>query len=143
MNAGQLVTMQIFSFFVFGPLQEIGNILLSYREAEASLNNFDTLMNKAPELEPAIPKSWAIQKLSFNHVSFKHQTASHKAIDDISFNVQQRRDHCICWSERKWKIYLDEIAGWTLSAAGRKNTYIKSRRNGDIILMICANRSVL
>src|SRR5205823_626232 len=35
MNAGQLVTMQIFSFFVFGPLQEIGNILLSYREAEA------------------------------------------------------------------------------------------------------------
>ena len=36
MDAGQLVTMQIFSFFVFGPLQEIGNILLSYREAEAS-----------------------------------------------------------------------------------------------------------
>ena len=35
MDAGQLVTMQIFSFFVFGPLQEIGNILLSYREAEA------------------------------------------------------------------------------------------------------------
>lgn len=44
MDAGQLVTMQIFSFFVFGPLQEIGNILLSYREAEASLNNFDALM---------------------------------------------------------------------------------------------------
>ena len=34
MDAGQLVTMQIFSFFVFGPLQEIGNILLSYREAK-------------------------------------------------------------------------------------------------------------
>jgi ATP-binding cassette subfamily B protein len=27
MDAGQLVTMQIYSFFVFGPLQEIGNIL--------------------------------------------------------------------------------------------------------------------
>ena len=26
MDAGQLVTMQIFSFFIFGPLQEIGNI---------------------------------------------------------------------------------------------------------------------
>ena len=37
MDAGQLVTMQIFSFFVFGPLQEIGNIILSYREAQASL----------------------------------------------------------------------------------------------------------
>ena len=42
LDAGQLVTMQIFSFFVFGPLQEIGNIILSYREAEASLNNFQT-----------------------------------------------------------------------------------------------------
>ena len=89
MNAGQLVTMQIFSFFVFGPLQEIGNILLSYREAEASLNNFDILMNKAPEPEPANPKPLgSIRTLAFNHVDFKHQTASHKAIDNISFDVK-------------------------------------------------------
>src|SRR5688572_6870422 len=46
MTTGELVTMQIFSFFVFGPLQEIGNIILSYREAEASLQNFKTLMEK-------------------------------------------------------------------------------------------------
>lgn len=89
MNAGQLVTMQIFSFFVFGPLQEIGNILLSYREAEASLNNFDTLMKKAPEQEPLSPKPLGpIRNLAFNHVAFQHQTASHKAIDDISFKAE-------------------------------------------------------
>ncbi len=89
MDAGQLVTMQIFSFFIFGPLQEIGNILLSYREAEASLNNFDKLMKKAPEQEPAYPKELGhIETLSFQSVSFKHQTASHKAIDNISFDVR-------------------------------------------------------
>jgi ATP-binding cassette, subfamily B, bacterial len=89
MNAGQLVTMQIFSFFVFGPLQEIGNILLSYREAEASLNNFDKLMKKAPESEPAFPKALGnIETLSFKNVIFQHQTASHRAIDDISFDVR-------------------------------------------------------
>jgi ATP-binding cassette subfamily B protein len=89
MDAGQLVTMQIFSFFIFGPLQEIGNILLSYREAEASLNNFDNLMKKTPELDPANPKKLGgIQTLSFRNVSFKHRTASHKAIDDISFDVR-------------------------------------------------------
>ncbi len=88
MDAGQLVTMQIFSFFIFGPLQEIGNILLSYREAEASLNNFDTLMKKKPESEPAHPKKLGhIQTLSFKDVTFKHQTAAHKAIDGISFDV--------------------------------------------------------
>ena len=89
MDAGQLVTMQIFSFFVFGPLQEIGNILLSYREAEASLNNFHALMTKAPEPQPIDPKPLgSIETLAFNHVSFQHQTASHKAIDDISFEVK-------------------------------------------------------
>src|SRR6187399_3545715 len=89
MDAGQLVTMQIFSFFVFGPLQEIGNILLSYREAEASLNNFDTLMKKEPELDPAHPKHLgSIETLSFKNVAFKHQTASQKAINNISFDVQ-------------------------------------------------------
>ncbi len=89
MDAGQLVTMQIFSFFVFGPLQEIGNILLSYREAEASLNNFDKLMKKAPESEPLNPKKLGpVETLSFNTVSFKHQTATHKAIDGISFDVK-------------------------------------------------------
>ncbi len=89
MDAGQLVTMQIFSFFVFGPLQEIGNILLSYREAEASLNNFDSLMKKAPEPEPVHPKPLGnIKTLSFKRVSFQHQTAAQRAINNISFDVK-------------------------------------------------------
>ncbi|MEI9957025.1 MAG: ABC transporter ATP-binding protein [Ferruginibacter sp.] len=89
MDAGQLITMQIFSFFVFGPLQEIGNILLSYREAEASLNNFHNLMTKAPEMEPANPKPLGnVETLAFKNVTFQHQTASHKAIDNISFDAR-------------------------------------------------------
>lgn len=89
MDAGQLVTMQIFSFFVFGPLQEIGNIILSYREAEASLNNFHNLMQKAPEPEPANPKHLGkIQTLAFRNVAFQHQTAAQKAINNISFDVR-------------------------------------------------------
>jgi ATP-binding cassette subfamily B protein len=90
MDAGQLVTMQIFSFFVFGPLQDIGNIILSYREAEASLNNFQNLMTKQPETVAANPRHLGnVHTLQFNHVSFKHQTAMHKAIDDISFKVEK------------------------------------------------------
>ena len=90
MDAGQLVTMQIFSFFVFGPLQEISNILLSYREAEASLNNFDTLMKKAPEQEPSHPKHLGdIQTLDFRNVAFQHQTAAQKAINNISFTAKK------------------------------------------------------
>lgn len=89
LNVGQLFTMQIYSFFIFGPLQEIGNIILSYREAEASLNNFNNLMNKAPELQPANPKHLGdVNTLEFQGVGFKHQTAQQRAIDDINFSVR-------------------------------------------------------
>ena len=86
---GQYISLLFYSFFIFGPLQEIGNIILSYREAEASLNNFHNLMQKAPELEPANPKPLGeINSLEFNDVSFKHKTASHKAIYNISFEAK-------------------------------------------------------
>ena len=89
MNAGQLVTMQIFSFFVFGPLQEIGNIILTYREAQASLENFNVLMQKEPEATPENPSHLgSIANLEFEAVSFQHATATYKAIDHISFNVK-------------------------------------------------------
>lgn len=90
MDAGQLVTMQIFSFFVFGPLQEIGNIILSYREAEASLNNFQNLMSKAPEQQPANPQHLgSIETLEFHNVGFKHQSAKQNAINNISFHTKK------------------------------------------------------
>ena len=89
MTAGELGTMQIFSFFIFGPLQDIGNIILSYREAEASLNNFQTLMNKQPETQPAHPEHLGeIATLSFDGVGFKHQTAQQNAINQISFSAE-------------------------------------------------------
>jgi ATP-binding cassette, subfamily B, bacterial len=89
LQPGEIVTMQIFSFFVFGPLQEIGNIILSYREAQASLENFQNLMKKAPEPKPTNPRHLGqIQTLEFDHVGFKHRTAAHRAINDISFKVR-------------------------------------------------------
>lgn len=88
MSPEQLVTMQIYSFFIFGPLQEIGNIILSYREAEASLNNFKNLMQKKPEPSPAHPSHLGpVKQLEFRNVAFRHQTAAHKAIDNISFQA--------------------------------------------------------
>jgi ATP-binding cassette subfamily B protein len=90
MQPWELATMQIYSFFVFGPLQEIGNIILTYREAQASLENFDQLMKKEPEQQPANPKHLGdIQTLEFDQVAFKHATANQRAIDDISFKVQR------------------------------------------------------
>jgi ATP-binding cassette subfamily B protein len=70
-------------------LQELGNIILSYREAEASLINFDNLMKKKPELPPAKPKHLGpVRTLAFRDVVFRHQTAHHNAIDHIGFETK-------------------------------------------------------
>jgi ATP-binding cassette subfamily B protein len=46
-------------------------------------------MRKPPEAEPINPKKLgSIEQLQFNQVSFKHQTAVHKAIDNIGFEVK-------------------------------------------------------
>lgn len=90
MQPHEMVTMQFFSFFIFGPLQEIGNIILSYREAEASIGNYHQLMQKQPESTPAQPVHLGnIETLAFQEVSFKHLTAKQKAIDGISFQVKR------------------------------------------------------
>lgn len=86
---GQVMTLTFYSFFIFGPLQEIGNIIISYREAEASLANFHNLMEKAPELKPAAPTHFGnIEELEFVNVKFKHQSATQPALMNISFDVK-------------------------------------------------------
>lgn len=85
---GQFVSLFIYSFFIFGPLQELGNIINVYREAEVSLGNFKKIMDKEPEPKPNHPVMIErINSLSFDHVSFKHATASNDALNDISFKV--------------------------------------------------------
>src|ERR1700722_2647282 len=88
LTPGEVLTMVFYSFFIFGPLQELGNIILSYREAEASLINFDNLMKKQPELPPSDPvRLGAIQSLTFRNVVFQHRTAQYRAVDNISFEA--------------------------------------------------------
>ncbi len=89
-SPGEYLSLMFYGFFLFGPMQEIGNIILSYREAEASLQNFDTLMQKKAEQQPLHPKHLGIlNALTFQQVSFQHQTAQFKALDNISFDIKE------------------------------------------------------
>lgn len=88
-SIGEFFTMFIYSFFIFGPLQEIGNIINIYREAEVSLNNFEAIMAIQPEARPLHPVALgSIHSFELDHVSFRHQTARLNAITDISFHVK-------------------------------------------------------
>lgn len=90
LTLGDLFSLQIYSFFIFGPLQELGNIINIYREAEVSLDNFQGILNTPKEQKPQHPVVVKeIETLVFNNVSFKHQTANTKALDNISFETKK------------------------------------------------------
>jgi ATP-binding cassette subfamily B protein len=89
LSTGQLISMQFISTAIFGPLQDVGNIILFYREAEASLQTFDVLMNKPVEQRPPEPVALnELNNMSFEDVVFRHATAAQNAMDGISFSVQ-------------------------------------------------------
>jgi ATP-binding cassette subfamily B protein len=88
-TVGQFFTLFIYSFFIFGPLQEIGNVINIYREAEVSLKNFEDILETPREPRPAAPVTLtSVRRVDFELVTFQHQSASTKALDDISFDVR-------------------------------------------------------
>jgi ATP-binding cassette subfamily B protein len=90
MTLGELFSLQIYSFFIFGPLQELGNIINTYREAEVSLDNLKTILDTPIEKKPTNPILLnGIDNLAFENVSFQHQTAKNNAIEDIQFSVNK------------------------------------------------------
>jgi ATP-binding cassette subfamily B protein len=87
-SLGQMFSLMFYSFFIFGPLQELGNVINTFREAEVSLANFKAIMEMPKEPKPAHPKIiTTVTKLTFDQVSFQHQSAKTKAIQEISFDV--------------------------------------------------------
>ncbi len=85
---GQFFSLFIYSFFIFGPLQELGNIINIYRETEVSLKNFEDILKTPLEPKPIKPRSTGeIARLSFRQVTFKHQSAQLNALQDVSFET--------------------------------------------------------
>jgi len=89
-TVGEFFSLFIYSFFLFGPLQSLGDIINIYREAEVSLNNFESLLSKPIESKPEKPvKLGEIKRIEFQNVVFQHQSANRHAINGISFGVKE------------------------------------------------------
>ncbi len=87
---GQFFSLWIYSFFIFGPLQEMGNVINIYRETEVSLKNFEEILSAPKEQKPASPVTLRnIERLTFDNASFKHLSATKRALDGISFEVKR------------------------------------------------------
>jgi ATP-binding cassette subfamily B protein len=87
-TVGQFFSLWIYSFFIFGPMQELGNIINTYRETEVSLANFQKILDTPKEPRPASPEPLSgLQQLAFQDVGFTHQTGTQPALSGVDFEV--------------------------------------------------------
>jgi ATP-binding cassette subfamily B protein len=87
-TVGQFFSLFIYSFFIFGPLQELGNVINIYRETEASLDIYAKILQIPKEATPANPTPVAgLLTLAFDRVTFQHPSASSPAVSEISFQI--------------------------------------------------------
>src|SRR5215468_1720121 len=71
-TVGKFFSLWIYSFFIFGPLQEVGNVMNIYRETEVSLNNFESILKMDKEPRPARPVSvTGLSRVEFDNVGFQ------------------------------------------------------------------------
>jgi ATP-binding cassette subfamily B protein len=88
LSTGELIAMQFISVAIFAPLQDLGNVIVAWREVEASLLNFEVLMKQPVEQRPESPQDiGALTHLRFSGVSFRHKGAPDNALEDISFSA--------------------------------------------------------
>jgi ATP-binding cassette subfamily B protein len=88
-SLGQFFSFFIYSFSIFGPLQELGSIIGTFRETEASLANFQQILDTPKDVKPAHPQPVEkIETLAFDQVRFKHLSADTPALDGISFGTR-------------------------------------------------------
>jgi ATP-binding cassette, subfamily B, bacterial len=87
---GQFFSLLFYSFYIFTPLQELGNVINIYRETEVSLANFQNILDTPRDPKPVDPEPVnELLTLQFEGVSFQHQSSSILALDEINFSAAQ------------------------------------------------------
>lgn len=86
---GDLVTLMFFSFFIFNPLQELGNAITMFNETKVSMDNFEKLMKARSEDVPARPDTLGeIKEVEFKDLSFGHNTLQGYAVKNINLKIK-------------------------------------------------------
>ena len=88
-KVGDLITLMFFSFFIFNPLQELGNVIAVYNETKVSMDNFAKLVYAESEAVPLHPSHLGeINEVYFKNLSFGHNVANGYAVKNINIQIK-------------------------------------------------------
>lgn len=89
-KVGDLITLMFFSFFIFNPLQELGNVIAVYNETKVSMDNFAKLIQAESEPVPENPSVLGeINEVNFHKVTFGHTIEKGFAVQNIDLKIKK------------------------------------------------------
>jgi ATP-binding cassette subfamily B protein len=87
-SLGALFSLLFYSFFIFGPLAELGTVAQRYQEARASLDALDEILALPPQLKPKKPLVLdKIARVTYEDVSFTYPSTDVPSVKDISIDI--------------------------------------------------------
>ena len=91
-SIGEFFTLFVYSFFVFGPLWELGTVVTNYQDAKAANEQLAEVLNTQPESKPAQPITvGSLKTIAFRSVGFAYQSgqpSANGALKDISLEIK-------------------------------------------------------
>ena len=109
-SLGQFFSLFMYSFYIFNPLQEWGNVLQIFRETEISLRRFQDLMSRSPEPQPAQAQAIkSIQSIQFQGVTYRHRSAEHPAVEDLNLHLDQGQTYAFVGPSGSGKTTLIKL----------------------------------
>lgn len=89
-SLGQFLTLWFYSFFIFNPLGEVGNVAAQYQEAKGSLEMLENILSIKPEEKPKSPAVIdSLRSVVFKNVDFGYQTGGVAALRHMNLDIKK------------------------------------------------------
>lgn len=90
LSVGQLFSVMMYSFYIFGPMYELGTVATTYYEARASLEAVDNFLKQTAEVKSDNPqKVDHVETINFEGVSYAYQDRELDAVSNITLHIPQ------------------------------------------------------
>lgn len=85
---GEFFSLLFYSFAIFQPLGELGNVAATYQETKASMERLDEILKTPKEEKPAnAVQVNKVTNITFDHVHFKYGSAAEAALENVDFHI--------------------------------------------------------
>lgn len=86
---GEYLSLTFYSFFLFGPLQSLGDIAAQYQEAKGSMEVLQDVLSLPPEPKPVnAQKIERLDEIKFSSVNFSYEEGT-PVLKDINMDIQK------------------------------------------------------